>query len=233
MTFSRVKPAGWLQDELLTPAQINGLDINQSNAIDGAAGGIYSPGADIQLPGANGIQWGDGRYPKLTPRYERRVLNLCKLSDHPIDSWNFTLSWSQGSVNAEALSQENDDPLLYLPVDNLIDGASLCAIRLWLCGAVNHVGLPTRMPWFKLIRVPEDGVHSFLGTATDASATVSAYQAAHSVTLSFATPIAITESDESRFVLQIKGEGGVNALASLQVKAASALYLADSLRPGG
>ena len=43
MTFSRANPLGWALYEVLTSAQMNALDINASRAIDGFAGGSYSP----------------------------------------------------------------------------------------------------------------------------------------------------------------------------------------------
>ena len=42
MSFSRVKPSGWVDNELITPAQLNQLDTNVSNAVDGAGGGNYT-----------------------------------------------------------------------------------------------------------------------------------------------------------------------------------------------
>jgi len=47
MTFSRQNPAGWAAFEILTSAQANGIDINQSRAVDGYAGGTYNPSAAL------------------------------------------------------------------------------------------------------------------------------------------------------------------------------------------
>jgi hypothetical protein len=52
MTFSRVKALGWAMFEVLTSAQMNALDIDHANAVDGAAGGSYAPGAQIVVGGA-------------------------------------------------------------------------------------------------------------------------------------------------------------------------------------
>ena len=52
MTLQRAKPAGWAPNERLTSAQLNALDVNQSQAIDGSAGGTYSPTAPIVIGGA-------------------------------------------------------------------------------------------------------------------------------------------------------------------------------------
>ena len=52
MAFSRVYLAGWASFEVLTSAQMNALDIDHSNAIDGAGGGVYSPSDPIEIGGA-------------------------------------------------------------------------------------------------------------------------------------------------------------------------------------
>lgn len=47
MTFARVNPLGWALYEVLTSAQMNALDINMTRAVDGFAGGTYSPSAPL------------------------------------------------------------------------------------------------------------------------------------------------------------------------------------------
>lgn len=47
MTFSRVNPTGWAMYEVLTSSQMNTLDIDHANAVDGAAGGTYNPSAGL------------------------------------------------------------------------------------------------------------------------------------------------------------------------------------------
>ena len=47
MTFARVNALGWALFEELTSAQMNQLDINMTTAVDGGAGGAYTPSAQI------------------------------------------------------------------------------------------------------------------------------------------------------------------------------------------
>lgn len=47
MSFTRAKPAGWIAGDEITAAQINQIDINQSRAVDGFAGGSYAPTAAL------------------------------------------------------------------------------------------------------------------------------------------------------------------------------------------
>jgi len=49
MTFGRVNALGWGLFELLTSGQMNALDINVTNALDGLGGGPYNPTAPIVL----------------------------------------------------------------------------------------------------------------------------------------------------------------------------------------
>lgn len=52
MTFSRAKPAGWTDDiDTITATQINQIDTNQSRAVDGTAGGAYTPSPPINING--------------------------------------------------------------------------------------------------------------------------------------------------------------------------------------
>lgn len=54
MTFSRAKPTGWTDDiDTITASQINQIDTNQSRAVDGAAGGLYTPSPAIDIVGLN------------------------------------------------------------------------------------------------------------------------------------------------------------------------------------
>jgi hypothetical protein len=60
MSFTRANPSGWGTGGQVTSGQLNQIDINQANAIDGAAGGTYAPsgalvlgGSGVTLSGAN------------------------------------------------------------------------------------------------------------------------------------------------------------------------------------
>jgi hypothetical protein len=64
MTFSLIKAAGWYDNiQSLTAAEIGAFDLNQSRAVDGAAGGIYSPAGTIQV---NGSGFGSDRLTNVT-----------------------------------------------------------------------------------------------------------------------------------------------------------------------
>lgn len=49
MTFTRVKAGGWDVGERLTEAQMDALDVNMTKAVDGDAGGTYTPSAALSI----------------------------------------------------------------------------------------------------------------------------------------------------------------------------------------
>lgn len=51
MTFTRANPAGWALYEVLTSTQMNAVDVNVSRALDGNAGGNYTPSSDLKVHG--------------------------------------------------------------------------------------------------------------------------------------------------------------------------------------
>lgn len=60
MTFSRQNALGWTDDfSTITAAQINGLDVNVTRALDGYAGGYYTPTAELAI-GGSGLHIWDG-----------------------------------------------------------------------------------------------------------------------------------------------------------------------------
>jgi hypothetical protein len=53
MTFSKLKPAGYIRGDQITPAQINQLNDDLPYAIDGRGGGTYAPTAAINISNGN------------------------------------------------------------------------------------------------------------------------------------------------------------------------------------
>lgn len=53
MTLVRANPAGWALFELLTSTQMNAVDSQLPYALDGNAGGTYTPTAELELDGTN------------------------------------------------------------------------------------------------------------------------------------------------------------------------------------
>jgi hypothetical protein len=61
MTFLLQKPGGWTDDiDTITGQQITNIDINLSNALDGASGGAYAPVDRIVIGGVGGLDIQNG-----------------------------------------------------------------------------------------------------------------------------------------------------------------------------
>lgn len=56
MTFTRALPAGWADGvDPITAPQLNQIDVNISRALDGSAGGTYSPQNALVIDGTAGV----------------------------------------------------------------------------------------------------------------------------------------------------------------------------------
>lgn len=87
MSFTRAKPPGWVQGDKLTPTQINHIDVNQSRAIDGTGGGLYTPVAPVRI---------DGLYPNGL-HVEDLLAQRARITEGPLD-FNGILSPSDHGI---------------------------------------------------------------------------------------------------------------------------------------
>jgi hypothetical protein len=224
MSFTRAKPAGYVADDPIMATEINQIDANQANAVDGANGGTYSPASDIVLPGANGIEWGALRYPKISSRTEYRSQSMGSKLGDPVGVWTYDSAekgWTIGGTSSHAL---------FIALDNIISGASITELRVWLRGAAGHSVLPNVMPVVTLWRMAVDGTLTSLGSASDTSATFTAYELQHYVDLAL-TPTFIDPSDGSRFFFYVINENGSNSVAGMVVSHARAAFTCTRIRP--
>lgn len=220
MTFARVNPAGWVFPDPITAAQINALDIQMANALDGAGGGSYSPSADIKLPGPNSIEWGATRWPKLTTRTVYRVMSMNRyqeiLTGTTSQPWKHGAGWVWEQATVDGGAGEAPEAILF-SADNLVSGGQLRAVRMWLKGAAGHGGMPTVKPKVTVYKLEMDGTSTTLGTTTDPSSNTTGYQAIHEVTVGFLAEPPIDESTGTRYIVKVDGEGGSNDVAGLQI----------------
>ena len=219
----RANSLGWAFLEVLTSAQMNAIDINVTNAIDGDGGGTYAPSSPLDVSNLRNVEWGNGYWPAQTSRDEWRTLSLNRLSSVG-GSWNFA---------AGRWDQINDSDEIYFAGDNLVAGAQLVGARLWLTGAGGHAALPATMPHLYVVKVKGDGTTSSLGDTVDASGTTAVYQAIHQINVSFSMDGALDESAGVRYVLHLIGEGGANFVAGMRVESAALRFVCATNRPGG
>jgi hypothetical protein len=234
MTFSRVNPAGWVFPDPITAAQINALDIQMASALDGDAGGSSAPSADIKLPGPNGIEWGDGRWPKLTTRTVYRVMSMNRYQEVLTGAGSLPWTHDAGWVWKQATVDGAAPEAILFSADNLVVGGQLRVVRIWVRGAAGHVAMPTIKPIVTVYKLEMDGTSTTLGAATDGTSGPAGYEAIHTISVSFVEDAPIDEESGTRYIVKVDGEGGVNKLAGLQILGGRLEFKGVSeLHPGG
>lgn len=230
MTLVNPNPATWATGDRLTAAQINSVGTQLPYALDGSAGGSYSPSAHIVLPGAYGIQWGSTRYPALSTRNEYRPIPLGAPSLNTSTRWAFhssTLTWRQTDIT--------DGGALLFPIP-LIDGATLTSLDATfdgnLGGGGSHGSLPATMPGVLLYKLAvASATVSVAGSTTDSSASTGTYDGIHTVSVS-ATEAVDLSSTYNIYYAGVTGEAGANSSAnSLCLVSIRATWSVTSLRP--
>lgn len=227
MSFSRANPLGWALYEVLTSAQMNALDIDHSNAIDGAGGGSYSPSSPLVIDNVDQLEMSATNYPSQTTRDEWRLVSLNKLDEFVAGS-----SWA---YSAGTWVQQSASDAIYFAGDNLIDGAQLKGGRIWLTPAAGHGGLPTGvdLPILTIWKYAPGGAATLLGSATDSSVSVPAYELAHTIDVTFTPESALDESTGTHYYMRLASEGGPNFVTGLVVEGAALLWDCATNRPGG
>lgn len=240
MSFTRANPLGWAMFEVLTSAQMNVIDTNQSRALDGNAGGDYSTiAADIVFNGAQSIAWGTGRYPKLASRVLTRVepmhfLGISAMSNHGGTGTDF----DYGSTGAarQVFIDIGGSPLIphvLVPIRRFVDLAVIQAVRVKAKAAtIGRGAVPTTPPKFDLLYYDTTDTATVVGTKIDPSASVPAYEAIHDVDL---TGLAhqVDGSNRRRYFVKWYGEGGPTAAAGLLAYSAAIEYVTTLVTPGG
>lgn len=100
-------------------------------------------------------------------------------------------------------------------------GVVLTGATLYIQPAA-HGALPATMPQFSVRSVSATGGQSILGTATDSSANVAAYNAAHTISISGLSHT--VDRTTLRYFVRVVGEGGANFAANLIVAQVALTY---------
>ncbi len=235
MTFARANILGWALYEVLTSAQMNAVDLDHSRALDGFAGGAYAPSADITFASTNSIEWGAGKYPKLSSRTLRRVqpTSLIKASNF-IGGGAF--DFAHGSLGV--LTQDyvdgtgTNDPFVILGVPNLIDLATMTAIGVIIDPVSGSP--PTEPPKLFILKFPSNAGGTTVGSETADPTSGGSYAAIHGFSVSGLTE-AIDESasPNATYKVRFKGESGSGSNVGLVVMQLWADFTTTLCTPGG
>jgi hypothetical protein len=147
-----------------------------------------------------------------TRTFTNRAQNLRGWSHNP--SNGFVMDGSAGAgvfPTQEAVPTSSDR--WYLELDFPIGVQNLTNVIVTVQGAAGHVGMPSNKPVATLTRYSAAGTPSAVGNATDPQTTTGGYQAAHAITISLSHAVDAT----NRYVLDLKGEDGTNALGGLKL----------------
>lgn len=219
--------------ERVTAAEFNALDDGQVAAI--TRGGTTTLTADVILDGnTNDFSVTDGRilvddtgsFGYATTQSISRLQNGAakKATDW---AWN---------ALPFAYCQTATTGTLVIPVDNAPDGAIITGVSVIFMGAVPSVGpnfaaLPAGMPSFKLYKTSATaGTSTSLGTATDATAVLATFNAAHTVSLTGLNET-VSHTNHHTYNVEITGAFGANYVNGLGVLAVWVVFDTQTVKP--
>lgn len=216
MAFSRVKASGWAFLEVLTSAQMNSLDIDHANSVDGAAGGQYTPSAQLDFRGDGGgndsaINLQNPPTIDATPVV--KVQSLAPVyTGVPDTTTTFADSWLWDSGAMAWIQADQPAHLLQIPFSDIVDKSTLTKIRAYVGGALGNSGawsvLPSTPAEAELWYTDSSGVLQTPApqNVQDPSGTVGAFNAVHAIEVTLSTPLAINqESSPVALYLNLTG----------------------------
>jgi hypothetical protein len=126
--------------------------------------------------------------------------------------------------------QVNTAAELYHELD-LPDGANLTMVQCWVKGAPLDAGLPATMPTINIFKIDITANSTTnVGSGTDASPSLAAYQGFHAV---LATVGTIIDKTKYRYIAVFTSEAGAGANAGLRYFGCRCFITVTSQDPGG
>jgi len=181
VSFTRVNPSGWAQNDPITPQQINDLDTDHALAVDGR-GGAYANSTMIEFSGSGGFRLsGSGNAGRVQygSRTNSRVIQASKFHNN----LNFTRSNITGEYDHWQQSSVGSAGKLLIDLDDLPHGNELTSVQVDVVGSTSGSFSGITMPTVSVWRITSAAAETQIGsTATDGSGTNAAYTALHSIT---------------------------------------------------
>jgi hypothetical protein len=177
------------------------------DGVGGSDGIAATPSTPILLNG-NALQLGDQLL------YTARDV----VRNHSMIVNGISANWSLSPTYRGAWRNTADGGVLHVLMDRMVHGSTLTRLTVRWIGAVGHAAFPggaPTMPHWELYAVDNAGASTLVATATDTSATHTAYETAHSISNS---AIAHTVTlDTHRYVLEMTGESAPNFFANANI----------------
>lgn len=227
MSFTRANALGWALYEVLTSTQMNHVDSQLPNALDGAAGGSYGATADINLTGVGTFGLLNGQWPALDTRTLYRSQGLAV----HYTSNNGAVTVSAPTIGADFRAEASSIGLGV--VQNFVDATPSTGVRpyvLFECPNVPDqstiIGAgamffgpgpgtnPEKYPQIYLAEIdPSAGAITQYGTQTYSGL----YRSQNYFMETTAISRAVDHSQSKRWTIAITGEAGSNAIAGFTI----------------
>lgn len=235
--FPLLKALGWVTGELLSPEQLNALNVMLPKIPNFLEGSSHTPSAPVNILGAQGLNVDTLRCgtATATTAFEFASVAAVTRSTHPLANNQIPAgTWTPETgaaafVAAVAQNTVTGPPKLYVPLPQLPTGCEITGVGVRIKGAAGHTGLPGTMPRVspcRLYTTTSSMALQYLGAVgIDASASHTAYQEWHTVqTGAFAHAYDMS----SLYFAEITGEGSTLALTGMLVHAVSVTYTSKS-----
>lgn len=233
MSFSRTNSLGWALYEILSSSQMNSLDIDHANAVDGAAGGQYTPSAQLDFRGNGGGSTGAVKFEEY-PDIDSHTVYVGQPLTYPAKNVDFVISysgvghrphWYQNSLAGSS------HLLFHLP--NTINKAQLTGVRALVHGNAQtaYSGLGNDI----YASVTDDTFTEITASdviGTDGSTTLGEMNAAHWITADLVGAghtIVIDDSSPVSVWAWIYGVGGGSAQVGYRVLQLQAVFTVTRL----
>ncbi|WP_437759474.1 hypothetical protein [Sorangium sp. So ce1389] len=221
MSFTKPNPPGWAMEEEITSAQMNSLQDQLVQAVDGVGGGSYA--ANLTFTGtttfsgastfSNVTATGVNRY-KLASRSLPRVFPFTS-ADLPT-TYAASPTWRrQSSQNGNWIQQTLVAERLIADI-RVPDGSTITSVVVYYVPPNGHASITTNFSFptfdFKSVQITDlTGTgQTTHGTATDSAASLGAYEARRSFgLLSLSVPV---DNATRLYTVCLLGEQGSNAM---------------------
>lgn len=235
---------GYAFGERLSSAHMTTLATQQPRALDATSGGTYAPTALIRLNSGSGgnvelgtgfsFKWagtGSSDLPQLGARTIARTIVVAPFANAS-SRWSYDFVrqlWVQSDITSAGQ--------LVIPFTPQIDRATLDRVEVIVDGnggGTGHGALPAVMPTAQLWFNTTAAAATSVGSGTDGSASVAAYEVAHAVVIGPGLAHQILHSNGRNYFLTVTGEAGANSVANaLALCQITAHYIVTEVTPGG